>query len=225
MKPMLSATCDDTKLLTYPLMASPKLDGIRAIVDPELGLVSRNLKPIRNIFTRDQFSTPFLEGLDGELILGAHDATVFRRTTSAVSAFEGCPDVTLWVFDVQGVDAGFQERYEYLMSNVHSRFTNVRVVPHQFIKNHVELAVYEESCLSAGYEGVMVRSLDGAYKEGRATVRAISRRWPRRWKRSTWKASASSISTTTPSCPAITSNDLTGCWPCSTRSIAGAWGA
>ncbi len=171
MKPMLSATCDDIKLLTYPLMASPKLDGIRAIVDPELGVVSRNLKPIRNDFVRERFSVPFLEGLDGELILGAHDTTVFRRTTSAVSAFEGCPDVTFWVFDVQGVRAGFQERYEYLMSNVHGRFKNVKVVPHQFIKNHVELAVYEESCLAAGYEGIMVRSLDGAYKEGRATVR------------------------------------------------------
>lgn len=170
MKPMLAATCDDVRLLTYPLMASPKLDGIRAMVSPEAGLISRNFKPIRNNFVRERFSTPFLEDLDGELILGAHDATVFRRTTSAVSAYDGCPDVTFWVFDVQGISAGYQSRYEYLASRVHS-FANVKLVPHQHIANVTELYLYEESCLHAGYEGIMIRSLNGLYKEGRATVR------------------------------------------------------
>ena len=168
MKPMLSATCEDPRLLTFPVLASPKLDGIRAIVYGGQ-LVSRNLKPIRNILTHKRFSNAAYEGLDGELILGNHDATVFRRTTSAVSAFEGTPDVTFWVFDVQGLSAGYSERYRYLTDS--RRLPGVRVVPHTHICNPDKLLEFEEECLADGYEGVMIRSLNGLYKQGRATVR------------------------------------------------------
>ncbi len=35
--------------LSYPFLASRKLDGIRCLIHPELGLVSRTFKPIRSI--------------------------------------------------------------------------------------------------------------------------------------------------------------------------------
>ena len=168
MKPMLSATCDDVTSLAYPLLVSPKLDGIRALV-LHGQLVSRNLKPIRNHHVFGRFSKPQFDGLDGELILGVHDAEVFRRTTSAVSSYDGCPDVTFMVFDVTGASAGYGWRYQYLQDL--PKYPGVQIVPHTVITNVQELTEYETKCLHDGYEGVMIRSLDGPYKQGRATNR------------------------------------------------------
>lgn len=167
MKPMLSATVEDIRALNYPLLASPKLDGIRATV-LNGQLVSRNLKPIRNVQTRNRYSLITLEGLDGELICGPHDATVFRRTTSGVSRAMGHPYAEFWVFDVYAPTLGFKDRYEYLTSREWP--TGVRVVPHVWVHHAHELAMYEEKCLYQGYEGVMLRSPTGPYKEGRSTL-------------------------------------------------------
>ena len=39
------------------------------------------------------------------------------------------------------------------------------------IRNERELLAIEEKCLGDGFEGVMIRSVDGPYKEGRSTER------------------------------------------------------
>ena len=171
MKPMLAATCDSVSGLSYPVLASPKYDGVRALV-LNGQLVSRNLKPIRNNYTRERFSHIMLDGLDGELTLGPHDATVFRRTGSATSRYDGNPEVTFNVFDVHGMSAGYGVRYDYLTNlKLHNVATGIRIVEHTIIRNSNQLVDYEERCLNDGYEGVMVRSLTGPYKEGRATAR------------------------------------------------------
>jgi DNA ligase-1 len=167
MKPMLSATCASTEGLDYPLLASPKLDGIRALVIKEQ-LVSRNLKQIRNAHTYAKFSKYELEGLDGELILGPHDATVFRRTTSAVSRAMGTEDVQFWVFDVHMPNTPFASRQEYLTARTWP--AGVKVVPQVWVHNANELNLFEEKCLHEGYEGVMLRHPHGPYKQGRSTL-------------------------------------------------------
>ena len=169
MKPMLSATCSVPAALAYPLLASPKLDGIRALVLPGMGLVTRNLKPVPNKFLRAMLSAPALHGLDGELIMGDHDESVFRRTTSAVMSQDGEPDVIFHVFDMYARGLPYTERLSYLEGRHWP--SRIRIVPHTRINSVEELAAYEERQLATGYEGVMVRSLDGLYKEGRATAR------------------------------------------------------
>lgn len=63
-RPMLSATVTEVAALRFPLLASHKLDGIRALV---LGgvVVSRNLKPIPNRHVQALFGRREYEGLDG----------------------------------------------------------------------------------------------------------------------------------------------------------------
>lgn len=167
MKPMLSATVEDTSSLRYPLLASPKLDGIRALVlNGEL--VSRNLKPIRNVHVWNKFSLKNLEGLDGELVLGPHDSTVFRRTTSAVSRAMGAEPVEFWVFDIFMPHALFADRTAYLLEKPWP--PGVQIVPQTWVHNPHELELYEEKCLHQGFEGVMLRHPLGMYKQGRSTL-------------------------------------------------------
>jgi len=68
-RPLLAVDVPLEKI-KYPILVSPKLDGIRAMrVDGVLR--SRSGKPIRNEHTQEVLDCPTLDGLDGELISGS----------------------------------------------------------------------------------------------------------------------------------------------------------
>lgn len=172
-KPMLAATLEDAAQLSYPVLASPKLDGIRAIVRSGV-LLSRNLKRIPNSHCHALFSRPDFEGLDGELVVGDERAAdCFRATTSGVMSVEGEPDVMFRVFDC------FNDRTREFVDRQKEAYAlcrgrkgwRVECVAHEYITDAAQLEEYELKCLEEGYEGVMVRSRTGAYKYGRATAK------------------------------------------------------
>jgi DNA ligase 1 len=87
-KPMLCPNEKvDLETIKYPVMASYKLDGIRCIFHPQLGIISRSLKPIVNKQLKEKFKhiLDFCENkniiLDGEIY--SHDLT-FQEITSFV---------------------------------------------------------------------------------------------------------------------------------------------
>jgi DNA ligase-1 len=166
-KPLLAATLEDPTKLRYPLLASPKLDGIRAIVRGGI-LSSRTLKPIPNKYTRELFSRPEFEGLDGELIVG--DPThpeVFNRSTSGVMNQKFEPDVRFWVFDHVG-DAAFQHRLKIAKEKAaYGHMT--QFVEHVELSGPEQLIAYEAKAVELGFEGIMLRSPLGRYKFGRST--------------------------------------------------------
>jgi DNA ligase-1 len=163
---MLAGKASDLNALSYPLYLSPKLDGIRAIV-VEGVLVSRTLKPIPNLYTRKMFSKPEYEGFDGELIVGDPKAPdCFNVTTSAVMRETGAPAVAFHVFDKVG-SLPFHRRHAQLSPLRHSLWTPLVEQRKVWSADEV-LAGYAE-LVGAGYEGAMIRSLDGPYKLGRST--------------------------------------------------------
>jgi DNA ligase-1 len=135
-------------------------------------LVSRNLKMIRNLFTYSRFSLPSLEGLDGELIMGSPTKkNVFQATSSAVTSYDGEPDVTYYIFDHYS-DKTYGERLAEAKRIVakHPKL-NIRLLHHIVINSLEELEDYEERCVKDGYEGIMLRDPRGPYKQGRSTER------------------------------------------------------
>lgn len=172
MKPML-ASATGGRNLCYPLLASPKLDGVRALV-VNGSLRSRSLKLIPNLHTRELFSRDEFTGFDGELIVGkSTEANVFQNTTSAVMTMGGRPDVVFCVFDLYTEQAGFAARLSKveLLIKKFSKRLPLQLVGHSLIESEQELLNFESQCLSLGYEGVMIRSLDGPYKHGRSTLK------------------------------------------------------
>lgn len=171
-QPMLSATLLNPAALKYPVLASPKFDGIRALVRNGV-LVSRNLRPIANPHVAQLFRGSKFEGLDGELIAGEPtDEHVFTKTTSAVMAGHGVPkDVRFFVFDIVSNEA-YVDRLATLRELVsRAGVSRLLAVPQRLIKNADELAEFEEKMVGLGYEGVMLRSTHGLYKYGRSTLR------------------------------------------------------
>jgi DNA ligase-1 len=167
MKPMLAALCEDITKLQYPLLASPKLDGIRALVIDHQ-LVSRTLKPIPNRYVQKLFAG-LPEGTDGELICGLANQDPYRRTVSAVMSEDGEPDVHYFVFDNFLVHEGFADRFEFV-SGLKGQ-PNVEVVLHEVIRNAEALAEFESEAIEQGFEGVVIRDPHGPYKQGRSTAK------------------------------------------------------
>ena len=163
MKPMLAGKLESIEQVRFPVYATPKLDGIRCLIVNGVA-VSRKLKPIPNHYIREKLAG-LPEGLDGELIV---PGGTFQDTTSAVMSHDGKPDFEYVVFDVV-LDADYQARlFDLGLHDLPSFCT--RLFPVQ-INTPMDLFVFEEQALAAGYEGVMLRSGDGPYKHGRSTVR------------------------------------------------------
>src|SRR6185437_11420902 len=100
-KPMLAVDCGGIETLTFPLIASPKLDGVRAIISAD-GVLSRTLKPIPNRRVQELLrGLPV--GLDGELLAGDPTAPdVYRKTVSMVMSEDAeITGLTYQVFDYQ----------------------------------------------------------------------------------------------------------------------------
>lgn len=87
-KPMLAVDATDhLDTIRYPKYASYKLDGIRVIFHPQLGMVSRSLKPIQNKQIREKFEGVLQQAknanavIDGEFY--GHELT-FQEITRCV---------------------------------------------------------------------------------------------------------------------------------------------
>lgn len=164
-KPMLAATIKDVIDLEFPLLATPKLDGIRCIIKEGIP-VSRNFKPIPNKFVRQELKG-LPDGLDGELMLRQGD---FNSVQSAIMSEEGKPDFVYNVFDVYSTK-GYQDRVTEAIRLFNLPIPRINIVFPAFVKDLEQLAIFEKTAIEQGYEGVMLRKPDSPYKFGRSTMK------------------------------------------------------
>ena len=180
-RPMLAVSCGPLDALKYPVLCSPKLDGIRCLA-MNGSVVSRTLKPIPNEYIRntllDVMSSEVLGRyiLDGELMVGES----FQACTSGIMSWKGQPDFSYHVFDcikvVDGcavLDEPFNFRLARLVELLGTGMCSgpLSLVPHYVAADADGVGLLEDSFLGTGYEGLMIRSVDGAYKLGRSTLR------------------------------------------------------
>lgn len=163
MKPMLAASCDNIDALKYPLLATPKIDGIRCLIIDGVAM-SRSLKPIPNRFIQSQIGLHRFNGMDGELIVPGS----FQAVTSAIMSEDGEPEFAYMVFDRWDLSGGYADRISEVEDFDCPFITILRPI---VIRDRERLDQYCDTCLKQGYEGAMVRHPDGPYKHGRATFR------------------------------------------------------
>jgi DNA ligase-1 len=166
-KPMLSGTLDSIEDARFPLLATPKLDGIRCLIIDDKA-VSRKFKAIPNHHVRSQLET-HLKGLvlDGELMVRNAN---FNGVQSGIMSEEGEPDFEFWVFDyLTDMTTPYYKRMEQLGALSLPKFCK-KVLP-VVVNNAEELANLEVAWLAQGFEGVMLRSMTSPYKNGRSTLK------------------------------------------------------
>lgn len=174
-KPMLAAGFDGTMAelmpkLTYPLLVSPKLDGIRCVIKNG-EVLSRSLKPIPNKHiqaTLKKYGTA-IEGFDGELMVGK----TFQDCSSGVMTHEGTPRFTYMVFDHTSVPTDDYASRVFTYAHICRKLRSciIRPIPVILCGCLEQLEVTVTQFLEEGYEGAIVRSPSGLYKFGRATLR------------------------------------------------------
>lgn len=166
-KPMLAMkTPDSLDDIDYPVLVSPKLDGIRCIIRNGIP-VSRKLLNIPNDYVRAQLAD-VAEGLDGELMVPGG----FNSVQSAIMSRHGEPDFTFNVFDWAGMgeEHAYAARYDFLCNEL-PEHPRVRIVEHTLAEDAHALQVLEARFLAEGFEGAMVRDIRGPYKHGRSTTK------------------------------------------------------
>jgi len=180
-KPMLSASMEDSKgnimfvdNLSYPLMASIKLDGIRCLrVNGQT--LSRSFKPIPNKYIQSKMSD-LPNGLDGELLTYNSDGSIknFNEIQSDIMSEEGEPNFRFEIFDyVESVlDRQYDNRIQDL-KNVYNKLPSFcSLVLPNLVNSSKELLEYEEQIIALGHEGIMTRDPKGPYKCGRSTFKS-----------------------------------------------------
>lgn len=180
-RPLLAATIENNEqldALTYPMIASPKVDGIRCINHPSLGPITRSCKPIANLHIRSSLFIIACSDLDGELVSGPIAAPdVFNRTTSAVMTQSGDPEFMYHIFDSSILSEGVP--YEKRLKDLGPRVKALRDSGIDYVKELTHTIVYcpddvltlEQVWLPKGFEGVMLRSPSGKYKQNRSTLK------------------------------------------------------
>jgi DNA ligase 1 len=179
-KPMLGETIpnNDVDSLPYPLGATYKADGIRAL-KLNGSMKSRTLKPIKNAKINEILTAYLPENADGEIIVG----DTFQQTTSAVMRettslnFKGV--VTFYWFDwvrENNLKEPYKDRSQGIVDYLEAHpVTNeqLRIVPliPKVIANKEQLLDFEKEALEKSFEGVMLRTMNSPYKCGRSTLK------------------------------------------------------
>jgi DNA ligase-1 len=184
-RPHLACDLDESKL-KFPVIVQVKIDGVRGI-NLKGDITGRSLKAFKNKFVAECFSSECFRGVDGELVLGDWNRPgLCRETTGFVNrktARDGKPtksdDFFWYAFDFLHptvIDKPYIDRLTALKT-AHLNWydgeedTRVRLVPWKLVHTLEELYAFEDECLDAGFEGVIVRDPNGLHKSGRATTK------------------------------------------------------
>lgn len=158
--------------LRFPLLGSPKFDGIRCLNHDFLGPVTggsdrRGFKPVVNRHVMQMVGS-LPPCLDGELI-PITDGDTFNEAQRRFMTKDGAPDFVYWVFDYFAEpDKPYRERLADLMLLDLPDWC--RVVETVRLDNARQVREYASEQIISGFEGAMLRHPDEPYKQGRARI-------------------------------------------------------
>jgi DNA ligase-1 len=169
---LIPARLTDPARLRYPLFLSPKVDGVRACLHPQIGPITRAGNPIQNPHVRRLLADARLHGLDGEIVVGPPNVPeVVHKTITAVVMGRQPVEVAFFAFDDFGEPMlPYRER----IRRVEQRVTELglpwlHVVPQYLVEDAAEMLRVYEQFVAHGFEGGVLRHPEGRYRGGRCT--------------------------------------------------------
>lgn len=170
MKPMLASS--DTSKIKFPCRCQPKYDGVRCIISEnnngDIDIVSRqgklyNIPHIKDWADKHRDMLP----LDGELY--NHKELAFQDIISAVKKVSNITDkINYVVYDkpIEGVPN--DDRLNIIRKDITTLPPSdpIKLSQNILCHNWDEIKKYHDECVEEGYEGVIIRNLDGEYEFG-----------------------------------------------------------
>jgi len=154
--------------IKYPCFIQQKLDGIRCLAINGVAY-SRKMKPIPNQYVQKVFKELNLHGLDGELMVHGD----FNSVQSAIMSEDGEPEFYLAVYDYWDSELSYSDRAALYTTKVFeiNKPLFVKRVISEFVNTPEEAERAVAKYVEQGYEGGILRSLNGRYKQGRSTFK------------------------------------------------------
>lgn len=170
-EPLLAAKKPVFEKIKFPVIATPKIDGIRCVREDDKAL-SRSFKPIPNKFVRNVLENILPRGFDGELVAG----DTFCEVSSAIMSHEGEPDFRYKIFDYvrDSLDKPYVERLKDMKEffDANPELLTVCIPMYGEVVNSLEeLQEVIDRHLSEGHEGTMIRMPNSPYKCGRSSLK------------------------------------------------------
>ena len=157
MQPMLAVNITDINNIPYPCLVSKQINGVRCLVSNRTAL-NKDFKPFKNKYLQSVLKDQAYEGLDGVLI----------GDESSFDTVDGVPEFTFYVFDnFKTPTIPFSRRFMTLPK----KLAHVVIIPQHYVMCVNSLIELETKYHKEGYNGVVVRNIDGVYKFGRSTER------------------------------------------------------
>ena len=179
-KPMGAHKLNDYFLkIKYPACVQKKLDGFRClshIENNEAILYSKNMKKFvflnhikKELAKIKELSDIYLDGELYEFGLGLHDISSFVMKKYATCENEiEMKKISYYIFDMfdlNHMNLPFSHRYQYLQNIFKKyKFKYLKLVECKLVNSYEEIKNLDTKYLLEGYEGVIVRNLDGVYK-------------------------------------------------------------
>ena len=157
----------DASRLEFPLIASPKLDGLRGIFHQGTfytrnGHIIPGLTKLQSVLTL--LNEPYDFDLDGELTV--NDAE-FNTASGLLRSKVEVENVVFNLIDIPGTTFPFSRRYE-IMKRIGFINPMVKYIPHKLIRNEAELDHYYNRTRDFGFEGLVVKPLNYKYVQKRS---------------------------------------------------------
>ena len=164
--------------ITYPCLVQPKLDGVRAFIekvsDTKVTITSRTGKDFpADLSHIEQWALKSMDVgliLDGELYI--HGKELEDIVSAVKKTKPSTAKVEFWIFDYVDLKLGFIERYLWLYNYFKplrmSMFNEpALLVPSEDLLSEKALKSWHRIYVDDGYEGIMLRNHEGAYKAGK----------------------------------------------------------
>jgi len=165
--------------IQLPVALQPKLDGIRClavVTEDKVELYSRNGKPITAVpHIQEQVLKTFSSfapiTIDGELYNHALK-TDFEKIVSLVRKQKEIDEnkiVEYHIYDFVNEKESFLNRFNFLKSRINTfeKAPHLVLVDTLLAKNEAEITSIDQTFVSTGYEGSMLRNLDSYYEPGK----------------------------------------------------------
>lgn len=165
MKCMMFENCKHR--LKGKLIVQPKYNGTRKVYDGKVMWSNGGKDTDPKIFYHLRMET---HGhiVDGELILPTPRYT-FQQTLSATARFQLnlTPKLEFVIFDIMDLtgELTFLERYEIAKQLVEeANNPKIKLAPIYYVKDLDEVMEYQEKFVAEGFEGIIIRTVNGLYK-------------------------------------------------------------
>lgn len=182
----------DLRKLHFPVMWTPIQSGVRVCCTPDRGPISTNQKPLANRAITFELSRMALYGLEGDIVAGGLDPTL-DEARRLIADPDG-PNLTeagakfVVRDDFTNPELPFSDRSDSAMRRVTKLWDEYPFLDWSRFyasTNDLDLANSEALMVGRGFDGIYVRSMSSAYKNGASGAKDGSLLALRRFKRTT----------------------------------------